>query len=176
MKVEVRGLDTLERKLNSIVSGMLAAADEGTRKAVRDTSEIAIRLAPGKVRGAIRVEVLDKDRDVVSARVFNDTTLVPWSSYTEFGTGNYVDNEGVDEAIRLKRAKSIPWYIPVNMVPESFARYGYPIVVGLNGQKYYEVDGMHPKPYMYPAAFQNRDNNVQTIADAIDEMIRKAVR
>lgn len=176
MKVEIRGLDSLDRKLRGIAGGMTRAAQTGTRKAAEDTAQIAMRLAPGKVRGAIRAEVLGRDGSVLSARVFNDTSLVPWSSYTEFGTGNYVDDEGVSEAIRLKRAKSVPWYIHVSMVPPSFARYGYPVVVGADGQKYYEVDGMHPKPYMQPAAFRNRDENVKTLAEALDDMIREAVR
>ena len=111
-------------------------------------------------------------KDVIAARVFNDTKVVPWSSYTEFGTGLYVDNEGINDAIRLKRAKRIPWYIHVSMVPKSFARYGYPLVTGQNGEQYWEVDGMKPHPYMMPAAFQNRDRNVQAVLQSIQEMVR----
>lgn len=176
MELQVKGLDSLNRKLTRMVAGMAQAAQEGVKAAVDDTAQLAIRLAPGKVKRAVRVEILDRSRQVVSARVFNDTALYPWSSYTEFGTGNYVDNEGVDEAIRLKRAKSIPWYIHVSMVPASFARYGYPIIIGADGEKYYEVDGMHPKPYLYPAAFRRRDENARAIANAIDDMLKKAVR
>ncbi len=33
-----------------------------------------------------------------------------------------VDDQGNPEAIRLKRAKSIPWYIHVSMVPKSFEK------------------------------------------------------
>lgn len=149
------------------------AVRQGVEAAARDTARLAVQFAPGPVKSAIRVELIDMNsKDVIAARVFNDTKVVPWSSYTEFGTGLYVDNEGINDAIRLKRAKRIPWYIHVSMVPESFARYGYPLVTGQNGEQYWEVDGMKPHPYMMPAAFQNRDRNVQAVLQSIQEMVR----
>jgi hypothetical protein len=163
--------------LQRIVDQIPKAAETGIKKALESTRKLAVSFAPGPVKGAIRIEIIDSDtKDVIQGRVFNDTAQVPWSSYAEFGTGLYVDDQGNEEAIRLKRAKKIPWYIHVSMVPESFARYGYPVVIGANGQKYYEVDGMKPHPYMHPAAFQNRDKNVLLIASAIREMIKKSVQ
>ncbi|MCY1715223.1 hypothetical protein [Caproiciproducens galactitolivorans] len=172
--VEVKGLDHLDQTLALIIDNLPGAAETGIENALRSTADAAIRLAPGPVKGAIKIEILNSEGGVVQGRVYNDTSEVPWSSYTEFGTGVKVDNEGVDEAIVLKRATKIPWYIHVSMVPASFARYGYPLVTGLNGEKYWEVDGMYPKPYMKPAAFNNRERNVQSVADAISAMIREA--
>lgn len=171
--VEIKGFDHLDQTLAMIIDNLPGAAETGIEKALNDTAKIAVSLAPGPVKSAIKVEMLDSQDNVIQGRVYNDTSEVPWSSYTEFGTGIKVDDEGVDEAIRLKRAKKIPWYIHVSMVPESFSKYGYPLVT-INGQQYWEVDGMYPKPYMHPAAFQNRDNNVQTIAETISKMIREA--
>lgn len=122
------------------------------------------------------MEIIDADTgDVLKARVFNDTSAVPWSSYMEFGTGIYVDDEGVTDAIRLKRATKIPWYIHTSMVPASFAKYGYPLVAGRDGEMFWEVVGMHPHPYMHPAAVQSHDSSLQTVAEEIQEMIRDVV-
>lgn len=163
--------------IDGILKNLPKSIEKGVKKSLEDTRNLAVSLAPGPVKDAIRIELLDTDtKQVIKARIFNDTAKVPWSSYTEFGTGLYVDDQGNDEAIRLKRAKQIPWYIHVSMVPASFARYGYPVVTGKNGQQYYEVDGMKPHPYMHPAAFQNRDKNVQEVARAIQEMIRSATQ
>lgn len=175
LKVEVkrkpRGLG-----LDGILQKLPKAVEKGIEEALENTRKLAISFAPGPAKGAILIEILDANtKHVIKGRIFNDTSQVPWSSYTEFGTGLYVDDQGNDEAIRLKRAKSIPWYVHVSMVPASFARYGYPLVTGKNGQKYYEVDGMKPHPYMHPAAFQNRDKNIQEVAKAIQEMIRNAI-
>jgi len=143
------------------------------REAVEQTRELAVRFAPGRVRGTIRAELLDQRGAVIKARVFNDTSQEFWSSYVEFGTGVKVDDQGNPEAIRLKRAKRIPWYIHISMVPPSFARYGYPIVTGKNGERYYEVDGMRPHPYMKPAAFQSRDKNAQAVAGELSALFRE---
>ena len=156
-----------------IIDNLPGAVETGIQKALEDTAKIAVSLAPGPVKEAIKIEMLDSQDNVIQARVYNDTASVPWSSYTEFGTGIKVDDEGVDEAIRLKRAKKIPWYIHVSMVPESFAKYGYPLVT-IGDQQYWEVDGMFPHPYMHPAAFQSRDNTVKTIAETISKMIEEA--
>lgn len=174
LSVEVKGFDHLDQTLALIIDNLPGAAEVGIERALKSTAEAAIRLAPGPVKGAIRIEILNSQGDVVQGRIYNDTKAVPWSSYTEFGTGVKVDDEGVSEAIRLKKAEHIPWYIHVSMVPASFARYGYPLVTGMNGEQYWKVDGMYPKPYMHPAAFQNREKNVQSVADSIAEMIREA--
>ena len=172
--VQFKGLDHLDQTLGLIIDNLPDATETGLEKALNDTGLAAMRLAPGPVRKSIRFEILGNDGQVVSGRVFTDTSITAFAPYVEFGTGIKVDNEGVDEAIRLKRAKKIPWYIHVSMVPASFARYGYPLVTGANGQKYWEVDGMYPRPYLKPAAFQRREQNVQDVADAISAMIREA--
>ena len=111
---------------------------------------------------------------MIAGRVFTDTGITSFAPYVEFGTGIKVDDQGNPEAIRLKRAKKIPWYIHVSMVPESFARYGYS-KIKIGTEEYWECDGMYPHPYMHPAAFQNRDKNAQTVALALSEMIKEAV-
>lgn len=171
--MKTKGFEAFDRSVKGLIRRMPAAAAAGVEQALEQTKASAIRFAPGRVKGTVQAEILDRSGKAVAGRVFNDTSREFWSSYVEFGTGVKVDDQGNPEAIRLKRAKSIPWYIHVSMVPPSFARYGYPIVVGRNGQEYYEVDGMHPKPYMHPAAFHNRDKNAQAVADEISGLFRE---
>ena len=103
--------------IDGILKNLPKAIEKGVKKALEDTRNLAVSFAPGPVKGAIRVQILDADtKQIIKGRVFNDTSQVPWSSYAEFGTGLYVDNQGNDEAIRLKRAKSIPWYIHVSIL------------------------------------------------------------
>jgi hypothetical protein len=172
--VEVKGADHLDQMLSLITDNLPGAVEVGMEKALNDTGISAMRLAPGPVKKSIRYEILGSSGDTITGRVFTDTSITAFAPYVEFGTGIKVDNEGVDDAIRLKRAKKIPWYIHVSMVPASFAKYGYPLVVGMNGEKYWEVDGMYPRPYLKPAAFQNREKSAQTIAETIGDMIREA--
>ena len=88
--------------LQGVKAQISSAVRQGVEAAARDTARLAVQFAPGPVKSAIRVEFIDMNsKDVIAARVFNDTKVVPWSSYTEFGTGLYVDNEGINDAIRL---------------------------------------------------------------------------
>lgn len=171
--MKTKGFEQFDRNIRNLIKRVPAAAAQGVEKAVDQTKELAIRFARGKVKGTISAEIIDKTGKTIAARVFNDTSPYFWSSFVEFGTGIMVDDQGNPEAIRLKRAKQIPWYIHVSMVPPEFARYGHKIVVGKNGERYYEVFGMHPSPYMRPAAFQARDKNVQAVAGEISALFRE---
>lgn len=168
--VEVKTKGNLQGFIGSLSSAIAKGVDD----AVALTAKQARRNTYGRLRNNILIEHVENSPTSQAARVYNNTDALPWSSYVEFGTGIYVDNEGITEAIRLKVSKSIPWYVPDWRVPASFARYGYPHVY-FGGRGYWEVEGMHPKPYMYPAAFSCRKKNVQAVADAIIESAKRTV-
>lgn len=174
-KIEVKGMDRLNSKINNICSGLKEASEQGTLKGAEAISKLAISFAPGAVKGEIKVELCEEGNleNAVAARVFNSTSRHEWTSYVEFGTGLFVDDQGNPDAIRLKVSTQIPWYIHVDMVPENFARFGYPKVVGRNGQLFWEVVGSHPQPYMQPAAFSGRDKAVEEVTKAISNMLMK---
>ena len=171
--ITTKGAKKTENKLNEIRERLFYAAVKGTVKATGDTKKYAVKLAHGnRLKNSIKAEIVRLDtNEVVKMRIFNDTSAVPWGSYAEFGTGKYVNNEGVGDAIRLKRAKEIPWYVHESLVPEDFGKYGY-VKIG----EFWLVFGMRPRPYMKPAAFHNRKANVQAVCDAIDEMVKEVVR
>lgn len=172
IRVTVKGTTSLQSKLTKISKGLAPAAATGLQAALKATSNVAISLAPHVVGKCIKWEILELDTRKVIGRVYTDTTITNFAPYVEFGTGVKVDDQGNNEAIRLKRAKKIPWYIHVSMVPKSFERYGYPLVTGVNGEQYWEVDGMKPHPYMHPAAFNRRDENVEAVASAIQNLLQ----
>ena len=171
--MKTTGFEQFDKKMNGLIKRVPRSAATGVENAIDLTKAAAIRFAHGKVKGTIRAEIIDKTGKTIAGRVFNDTSPYFWSSFVEFGTGILVDDQGNPDAIRLKRAKQIPWYIHVSMVPPEFARYGHRIVVGRNGEEYYEVFGMQPSPYMHPAAFQSRDKNVQAVAHEIRSLFRE---
>lgn len=169
--IEIKGVDRLEAKIHEICGKFPETLRTSASKAADETKDVAVRLAHGGIlKKNIKAEIISIDTgEVISSRVFNDTSRAFWSSYVEFGTGRYVDNEGITDAIRLKRAKKIPWYIHVSMVPPSFAAFGYPRV-----GDFWEVDGMYPQPYMKPAGFERREANACEIIDGIHQMLKEA--
>lgn len=171
IKIEMKGTERLEARIRKICADLPQAVEKGAMQAAEETRKIAVRLAHGStLKNCIKAEIIETNTgNVIASRVFNDTSEVFWSSYVEFGTGLYVDNEGVTDAIKLKRAKEIPWYIHVSMVPESFAKYGYPRV-----GDFWVVSGMRPRPYLKPAGFERRHKNAQEVMTAIHQMIEEA--
>ncbi len=165
---EIRGIDRLEAKVRQICANLPDRARAGVLDAAEGTRKLAVKLThSSRIGKCIKAEIIDIDtNECVAAQVFNDTGEVPWSSYAEFGTGLYVDNEGISDAIRLKRAESIPWYIHVDMVPEDFGKYGY-----VRSGDFWIVHGMRPHPYMKPAGFQRRHENAETVMREIHEML-----
>lgn len=168
--VEIRGTDRLEAKIRQICENFPDRARSGVTDAAEETRKLAVRLtSSSRVGNCIRAEIIDTDtNECIAARVFNDTAEVPWSSYVEFGTGIYVIDEGVKDAARLRRAKRIPWYIHVDMVPEDFGKYGY-----VRSGDFWIVHGMRPRPYMKPAGFMRRLQNADVVMDEIRKMIRE---
>lgn len=165
---EIRGVDRLEAKVRRICADLPDRAKVGVMDAAEETRKLAVKLThSGRIGKCIRAEIIDTDtNECVAARVFNDTGEVPWSSYAEFGTGLYVDNEGIPDAVRLKRAESIPWYIHVDMVPADFGKYGY-----VRSGDFWIVHGMRPRPFMKPAGFQRRRENAETVLREIHAML-----
>lgn len=173
MTITLKGASQLDRKLATLRSAIPRKAGQGVKAAANSTRDLAASLARGSIGRAIREEPVEYGKGLVSRRVFNDTLQAPYSSYVEFGTGIHADTQGNSEAIRLKRAKSIPWYIHISMVPRSFSKYGFPLITGKDGEQFYVVFGTHPHPYMRPAAFQSRDDNVDQLANAVGALFRE---
>ena len=157
--------------LQRIIDGLPGAAERGVRRALDDTAKLAIRMAPNVVGKCIKVEMLNSETGEIVGRVYTDTGVTSFAPYVEFGSGVKVDDQGNPESIRLKRATQIPWFIHVSMVPRSFAKYGYPLIVGRDGAQYWVVDGMTPHPYFHPAAFNRRDDNVDAVKQEIIALV-----
>lgn len=175
--VEIKGLDKLEKKFNNIAVNFESSIKSGIEMGLDNTKSLAVRLAKGRIKDCIKAEIINTEtNNVIAGRVFNDVNMLEWSSYVEFGTGKFVDDNGIKDAIRLKRSTQIPWYIHVSMVPESFAKYNYPLITSWNGEQYWQVVGSHPHPYMKPSGFQSRKDNVKQVINAINNMIEEAVR
>ncbi len=164
----------------AIVQRLAPAAETGITAAAEATRiEAADRAKMPAVRASIRVSTAVHKADAVAVRVYNDTTLVPWSSYVEFGTGLNVDNEGIEDAIRLHRPWRIPRYLDLDALPPGYeesvaysdSHGGYERT--MDGKLVF--DGLYPTPYMKPAAVVRRMLNREEVAQALRKAIRREV-
>ncbi|MBQ8396697.1 MAG: hypothetical protein IJX53_00685 [Clostridia bacterium] len=167
------GLEAVVKRLASAAETGVTAAAEATRMEAADRAKMPA------VRASLRVSTAEHEGDTVSVRVYNDTALVPWSSYVEFGTGLNVDNEGIEDAIRLHRPWRIPRYLDLDALPPGYeesvaysdSHGGYERT--MDGKLVF--DGLYPTPYMKPAAVVRRMLNREEVAQALREAIRREV-
>ena len=157
---------SLENKISAIVSKLPKGVKKGVQSALESTQKVAIQIKPqGKSNEGILVEVLEGEE--IKGRVYTDSKRFPYLVYLEFGTGKYADPEGGGS-----RAKKIPWYVHTSMA--DLSKYNYQIIT-MGEEQFYVVWGMHPSPYMRPAAFQERDNNVDAVRQSVYEVLQEVL-
>lgn len=170
-------LKSLEKKIEAIVKKLPEGAKNGITEALENTQQLAIQLKPqGKSNDGILVEMIDTEKNEIRGRVYTDVNKFPYLVYLEYGTGKYAgeaDGRYPEAPPSIgSQAKSIPWFIHISMADMSV--YGYkPVTIG--DEQFYVVYGMHPSPYMRPAAFQERDNNVDAVRQAIYEVLKEVL-
>lgn len=166
--------------LAAVIRQIAQAAETGVTAAAEATRiEAADRAKMPAVRAALRVSTAEREGSSVTARVYNDTTAVPWSSYVEFGTGLNVDDEGIADAIRLHRPWRIPRYLDPDALPPGYEES----VAYSDGHGGYArtmdgkivFDGLYPTPYLKPAAVVRRARNRDEVAEAVRNAIRGEV-
>ena len=169
IKWNEKKLNSFYKKMNNIADNVREGAIKGVNTALEATQKLALQLKRGSDKG-IEVQLVDTETNEIKGRVYTDSKTYPYLVYLEFGTGIYADPEGGGS-----RAKQIPWYVHVSMA--DLSKYHYPLYTSpITGEKFWVVSGAHPHPYMRPTAFQMRNKNVETVAKAISEMIKEAVK
>lgn len=172
IKMEVSGLDRLQRKFNKISKTLDDQREDMMENALTIVKDYAVSLAKGRTKGSVKVEIIDHQH----GRVYNDTNVAAWSSFQDFGTGLYVNSQGVEEAIRLQGKGEIPWYVHEDMVDDDFdVRYNFPVVYGKDGSRFFVMHGSHPSPYMVPAAREKQQDMLDFVVNALKEQIKEVL-
>lgn len=158
--------------LDGIINGLVQAAGKGIETALENTANYAYRLknvASGESNQGIKVEIVKVQNAEVGGRVYTDFFH---AGFLEFGTGIYMDSESPGH-ISEKAAAGLPWFVHEDMA--DLSGYNFPVVETPEGDRYYMIRGTHPRPFMRPAAFAMRDNNIEAVAEAIRELIESVV-
>lgn len=163
---------TKGKGLDGIISGLAQTAAKGVETALENTANYAYKLknvASGESNQGIKVEIVKMQQIQVEGRVYTDFFH---AGFLEFGTGIHMDSESPGH-ISEKAAAGLPWFVHEDMA--DLSGYNFPVVETPTGDRYYMIRGTHPHPFMRPAAFAMRDNNVETVAEAIRELIESVV-
>lgn len=84
-----------------------------------------------------------------------------WAEQPHIGTTKHFIESGFNE-----------WFIPVNKVQQ---RLKYPIIE-IKGQQFYLAHSAQPKPFMRPAGFERREENVKEVQKEVLNMIESVCK
>lgn len=165
ISVQFDGLEAVLSQLDTISQQVEIGANEGVRKAVESTKEIAIMLAPandGQLRANIKTNVSN-----LVGEIYVSISDVPYVGYVYYGTGKYAELGG---------KKKNEWYVPVSKVTKSVSKYGWQVQKGEDGNEdYYIVRGQKPKHFLEQALGANKLKNIDLLCEEVKIAIERSL-
>nr|DAQ88047.1 MAG TPA: putative tail component [Bacteriophage sp.] len=146
MSMEIKGLDSLRRKLQSLGGDLEQATEKGVEKATKTVQTAAKLLCPvdtGYLRESIQTSFAWQPSGEYVGTV---GTIVEYAPYVEFGTG------------QMGAASPSPPKAPLSL--------GYRE----------DWKGQFAQPYLYPALINNRDRIVKHLEIELRKGIREAMK
>ncbi|MEG2311001.1 MAG: hypothetical protein RSB76_03330 [Clostridia bacterium] len=159
------------KRIDNIIKKLPKVVGLGVENAIQETQKYALHLKPGKDQG-ILFEMLNTDTNEIKGRVYTDTEVFPWAWFVEYGTGKYAELEHIGTSKTFIESGFEYWFIPVGKVSEAL---NYPII-NIKGTLFYLAHGVPARPYMRPASFERRDQNVENVEKEISKMLQEVCR
>ena len=174
LKAEIKGIDSLLLKLNSVKKIHLT---DSVKKATVLVQGQAKSLVPtgdsGNLRGSIRMDYKEFT-DKVQGRVYTNLEYAP---YVEFGTGSKGKGTYPYKIKDVNLTYSDRWFIPASEISEATAlKYHFKKIYGKDGNNYYLCYGQPAHPYMYPAIKNSRKQIEKILMSGIRESLKKACK
>ena len=165
ISIQFDGLEAVLSQLDTISQQVEIGANEGVRKAVESTKELAIMLAPAN-DGQLRANIKANAHNLVG-EIYVSIYDVPYVGYVYFGTGKYAKLEG--------KGKN-SWYVPVSKVTKSVSKYGWQVQKGLNGMEdFYIVKGQKAKPFLEQALEATKLKNIDLLCEEVKIAIERSL-
>lgn len=172
IKLEVKGLDRLNTKLNDIVRRLPSVVEKSIEQVLKETCEYAIRLRRGNKNDGILFEMVNTETKEIKGRIYTDQETFSYSWFEHFGTGEYAELEHIGQSKHFIESGYEEWFIPVNRVNRSLL---YPIIT-INGNQFYLAHGVKANPFLQRASFEMRDTNLDTIQQGILNMFKEVCK
>lgn len=165
ISISFSGIEAVLSQLDTISQQVEIGANEGIRKAVESTREIAIMLAPAN-DGQLRANIKTNVNNLIG-EIYVSIFDVPYVGYVYFGTGKYakLGGKGKDK-----------WFVPVSKVTKSVEKYGWQVHKGTNGMEdFYVVKGQKAKPFLEQALETTKLKNIDLLCEEIKIAIERSL-
>ena len=168
--IEIKGLNSLEKKLNRIANNLEKNTIAAMEKAAKDGQKVAFENKIGSKDEKMIPYEVNSDKKYVTARLHTDKKSFSHALFLEYGTGTEAEMEHIGTTKTFLKSGYQYWYLPVEKAPRDF---GTPIMI--NGKEFFIMFPQSPKPFMRPTAFYLRDNAKVILAKELKERIDKDV-
>lgn len=181
MRVEIKGLDKLQNKLNVLPKILEDAVFSATTEIVEDIQgrvesklQSSIKYSSGDLVGSSKNEVSKNNDGKIVGRVFNDN---PISVFREFGTGlvGQESQKDLPEGINPQYTQT-PWFFPTDSVDiDLTAIYGMPKIT-IQGKEFYRTNGQPARPYMFPAFKEGTEHAEEIFKEHVQRHLKKGLK
>jgi len=164
------------KKFYSKTENILSKIEKGSKKGVNDACANTQKAALDKKRGSknkdmIPFNVISDNKYITTGRIYTDKKQFSYASFLEFGTGILAEREHIGKTKTFIESGYRYWYLPVEKANRTLNNP----IVEIQGTLFYIMYSTQPFPFMRPAGFQERKNNVQIIKNKIKEEMRLGV-
>ncbi len=171
-KCEIKGLDKLEKKLNTIAKELPKKVEESLEDILKNIQGYAIKLERGHNQEGILVEMVETSSMKTKGRVYTDKEKFSWAMFEHFGTGQYAEMEHVGTTKHFINSGYTQWFIPVNKVKKALP---YPIIT-IQDNQFYIARGVQSNHFMTDAEFKTRQENKEIVKKKLEEFFKEVCK
>ena len=164
-------------KIDKVIKELPNSAVTGIEEVLKNLQCEAVKLENGHNQEGIIVERVELSSGKIKGRIYadpakfiNNGQSYLWFEY--FGTGAYAEQEHVGTTSYFIESGYTEWLIPVDKVDRSL---NYPIVT-FGENQFYLAHGAKSNHFLSDAEFKTRQENVETVKKAIEEMFEEVCK
>lgn len=177
-KVKVKGLNNLEKKVNSIIQKLPETAKKSVEDILKETRTCAIKLERGHNSNGIIMELVDIAKNQIKGRIYADPSKFMvddkqsylWFEY--FGTGEFAEEKHIGTTKHFKETGYTEWYIPVSKVGRTL---NFPIE-NIGGKQFYVAHGAKANHFLANAEFETRADNIESFEKNMKMMLEEVCK
>lgn len=164
-------LDSFCQKMENIINNLSDGALSGIKKASESTQELAIKKVRGKSDKTMIIIEIDNDK--LESKIHTDKEKFSHASFMEYGTGIYAEREHIGKTKVFINSGYRYWYVPMTLVNLHLQEDR--LLILKDGTVLQRTYAQQPKPFMRPAAFENRKNNVEIVKEEVKKSIDEVI-
>lgn len=178
MGVEIRGMESLRRKIKAIPKILDDAMWDATFELTELVQQAAVlriqssaKYSSGELAGSIKYEVVVNTQGKIVGRVWSDKEQ---ALYRETGTGpvGQESPKELPEGVTPVYSTSA-WFIPVEKVQVDLeAVYGIPRIT-IQGNDFYLTRGQPARPFLYPSLKEIMEQAPEVYKQYVQEGLKK---